>query len=640
MAQRVGPILVISLFAVAVLYKLVLLAESLYWGDIFLYFYPLEHHVKASLNGGEVPLWNPFVLCGQPLVGNPQSWVFYPSTVLLTLFPVWLYFTANALLHLVLAGVGTYLFVRRLAGDRLGAILAAITYMGSGFLLARLQFPTMVQSAAYLPWLLIMVDRIIDRPRVWHAALLALIVALELLAAHTQLAYMSFACATFYALARLYQFRRHRERVVRAFGEMTGALVVGMLGASVQLLPALQLFRLSTRGHLTFAQANRFVFLPEHFVNFLFPYFYGNPAQGDYWGEGNLWETCVYVAILPLILAGYAVYRSAKRPAVRFFALLGLIALWLAMGRFGGVFWIAYYVVPGLASFHDPARFTFLTTFAIAVLAGIGLRSLRERRVADRYRVGVVVVTAINLWAFGAHLNPTLGPSSFNYRPRAMEYAPPKGEGRVFTALRDEVWKRYLNYSDYGPDSARYAHELTDTLSPNIGMRFRVEEGSGYEPVPVRAVTEVDHLVREALDRQSPNLPDLLGLFNARTLLLPEGTRYPHPAFTAQRVSGVTLLYLNQPMPRAWLVPRTVRVDGSERALAALTDTTFDLRQTAIVSGTDGLGESSRLTPTTVGLSPRLPPCPRGQGASLLRSTPVNSLPFWSGVRPGTPAGL
>ena len=60
-------------------------------------------------------------------------------------------------------------------------------------------------------------------------------------------------------------------------------------------------------------------------------------------------------------------------------------------------------------------------------------------------------------------------------------------------------------------------------------MRFGVEEGSGYEPVPLKAVTEVDGIVRTALERQAPNLPGLLRLFNAHLLLLPESTRYRHP---------------------------------------------------------------------------------------------------------------
>jgi hypothetical protein len=588
---KARPFAAIVGFGIALLYPLILLGRSLYWGDVFLYFYPLESYVRDRLRDGAIPLWNPYVLCGQPLVGNPQAWVFYPTTLLLPFMPVWLYFTVNSLIHLCLAGGGTYLLLRRLTHDRTAAILGGLTYMGSGFLMARLQFPTMIMAAAWLPWMLVLVDRVIDRPAVGYAALLALVVGLEILAAHTQLTYLSVVAAILYALARLWQIRGHRTRTLRAFGLMTAALILGTAAAMVYLLPALQLFGLSTREKLTWMQANRFVLLPEQLLNFVWPTFYGNPAHGDYWGEGNFWEPCVYLGVIPLLLALYAAFRAATRPATRFFAILGFVSLWLAMGRFGGIYFLAYYSVPGLASFHDPARFAFLATFSFACLASFGMRALRDRGLGQLSRTAAVVVAAVNLWAFSAHINPTIRPDAFDYRPRVIADTPKHGQGRVFTVFRDQVWKRYLNYDDYGPESARYADELTDTLAPNIGMRLDVEEGSGYEPVPLKSVTDLDGLTRVALERQATNLPNLLRLFNAQLLLLPEATRYRHPALQELDARGVTALAVTDPGARMWLVRSTMRVDGTQRTLSALASADMDTESTALVSGSPGLGD-------------------------------------------------
>lgn len=591
---RALPLVSVAVFVIAVLYRLTLLGQALYWGDLFLYFYPLEAFVRESLRAGRIPLWNPYILCGQPLVGNPQAWVFYPSTALLSVLPVWLYFTVGTVLHVLLAGMGAYLYLRRRCGERLSALLGALTFAGSGFLIARLQFPPMVQSAAYLPWLLLLIDRMVDRPRVRDGALLALTVGLTLLAAHAQTAYLSFACGTAYALARLAQIRGHRTRAWTAFGGMAVALLLGVLSAAVQLLPALQLLPYTPREHLTWSEVNRFVFLPEHLLNFLYPTYYGHPARGDYWGAGNIWEPCVYVGLLPLLLAGYALFRASRRLAVRFFAMLGLVALWLAMGRYGGLYWLAYRLVPGIASFHDPARFTLLTTFALAALAAMGLRALRDRGVANRLRMAMVVVAAMDLWSFSAHFNPTLPPTALEHRPSALARMPKAGEGRVMPILEYEVWRRYVNYDDYGSMSDRYARELADTLIPNSAMRFGVEQGGGYEPVPVRAVMEVVEAVREGVYRQSPNLPLLLGLFNTHTILLPEGYRYPHPGLRPERARGTALFAVRDPFPRAWLVRQTRRVDGAARSLAAVSSPDFDPRGLAIVSGSPGLKHGSR----------------------------------------------
>ena len=84
-------------------------------------------------------------------------------------------------------------------------------YAGSGYVVARLQFPNMAQSTAYLPWLLLLVDRMVAKTEIGYAGLIAFVVALCILAAHAQIAYMTLACACLYAIARLYQARRHRR---------------------------------------------------------------------------------------------------------------------------------------------------------------------------------------------------------------------------------------------------------------------------------------------------------------------------------------------------------------------------------------------------------------------------------------------
>jgi hypothetical protein len=590
----------LTAFVVALLYPLILQGRALYWGDLILYFYPHQELVQDALLQGRIPLWNPYIKCGQPLVGNPQTWVFYPSTLLLYLAPVWLYFTLNTLLHLLLCALGMYLFLRRLSGDRLSATLGAMVFTGSAFIMARLQFPTMIQTVAYLPFLLILIDRMIDRPHIGYAALMAMVVALMLLAAHPQMAYMSLLGGGVYALTRLALIRKERERAALSLFSMIGVLTLGGLAACVQILPILQLFVLSTREALNWSTANRFVFRPGHLINFLFPHFFGNPSTGSYFAPGNVWEACVYIGWLPLLLALYTAVRHIRRPAVLFFTLFGAISLWLAMGRFGGLYWIAFYVVPGLKSFHDPARFTYLTTLALSVLAAIGLRQMREQGVARRWRAAIVLLSAINLWYFSSSFNPTAPPAALHYRPDVLQHVPLRGEGRVYTLMHERVWQRYVNYSDYGPSADRYIRELRNTLNPNMNIHYQVEEGAGYEPVPVRHIHQLEEAVERSFFRQSPHLSTLLGLFNAKLLLLPPGARYPSPDFQEVGAEGVKALRLVNTMPRAWLVYRTYRVDNEFRTITAMSDPVFDPKEFAYVNGTAGLGE--RLTPPPSGL--------------------------------------
>ena len=64
---------------------------------------------------------------------------------------------------------------------------------------------------------------------------------------------------------------------------------------------------------------------------------------------------------------------------VQFWIAFGLVGCWLALGSNGGLYWVAFYSVPGLANFHDPARFLLWSTVAISVLTAVGLDAISLR---------------------------------------------------------------------------------------------------------------------------------------------------------------------------------------------------------------------------------------------------------------------
>ncbi|MGC8667006.1 MAG: YfhO family protein [Chthonomonadales bacterium] len=584
------PYALIALFVLLVLYPFVFGGKCLYWGDLSLYFYPLYDVMAHALRSGRLPLWNPYVNCGQPLLGNPQSSVFYPSTLVYLLWSPWRAYTVVVAAHLILAGWGTYLYLLRLTNDRAASALAGALFAGSGYVVARLQFPTMVQAMAYLPWILWLIDRVIAEPRVLNGVFLCLALACLLAAGHAQVAYMTLACALVYGGVRIWQMRVSGRRTRAAVTTLGWAGMLALVLNSVQLLPTLQLFRMSTRTHLTWAETNRFVLLPEQLLNFLVPRFFGDPSRGDYWGAGNAWEPCVYVGIPALCLAVLALAASRGRMAVRFYGWLALISLLLALGRYGGIFWAAYYLVPGISSFHDPARFAFLTTFALCILAGLGMKLLKDLGVPAAGRAGIFVVACVQPAVLSGTFNPGATPEAVEARP-AFVALPDARAHRVYSAQHQEVWQRYVNYADYGPAGATTLKWFADTLEPNLGMRFGIAEASGYEPVPVRWVAEVDSLVRSALMRHRRNLPELLSLFDARWLVLPQGTRYRHPGLAPLRVPGAAVYQVQGSGTGAWTVRRTVRVDGSDRSLAAISEPGFDPHTVAVVSGSGGLDE-------------------------------------------------
>ncbi len=581
--------------------------RALFWGDISFYFQPMAAFSQFNLRQGHIPLWNPYVLCGQPLLGNPQMGIFYPATALLALLPVWLYFSVTTLLHVFLCGAFSFLYLRRWTVRQTSAAAGALVYMGSSCLIGRLQFPPMILTAPYLPLLLMLVDRYVDRPRPGTRIGIAITVCLTVLAAHTQMAYMTLLCVTLYASLRvLSQLEGQRGKTllaafVRTALPLVMAGALGVMLTSIQTLPSLQLLKASTREALTAVQANRFVFQPQQLWTLFNPHFFGHPAQGDYWGGGNAWEPALFIGWLPLPFLGYALLRCSRERLVQFWSILAFLGLWLALGINGGLYWLAFYAVPGLANFHDPARFLYYTTFGFAVLTAVGLDALRERTAwcsRSVCRVGLVLI-ALPLIVFGREWNPTTSVRAVQEGEREEKFVQVNPtQGRVYLPEHNLYWNRFVTdgYSDYGPTGEDYVTSLRGTLIPNLPMGQGVAMAAGYEPVPISAPAAIDGLARTAFRRGEPNTLGLLKILQVDTVAMPRFQSSSDPGMTlltredaeeARSLPGQQSEFraVREPLPRAWLVRRTVHIEGKMRVAAALTAPDFDPAALAVVTG-------------------------------------------------------
>jgi hypothetical protein len=196
-------------------------------------FYPAYVHVSRRWRAGEVPLWNPLLYAGAPLLANPQLGVLDPQVLALValeslggrgLFDRG--FAFLAWLRLAAAGLGAYLLARELGLRKSGAALAAITFGGSGFLIVWLNH-SLGHVAPLLPWVLLGAER----SRSWRGvAGTATALALAILGGHPETAFYVGACAGIWSLAIL---RRDREHGLRALA----GLALGTLLAAASLVP-------------------------------------------------------------------------------------------------------------------------------------------------------------------------------------------------------------------------------------------------------------------------------------------------------------------------------------------------------------------------------------------------------------------
>ena len=332
-------------------------------GDFSHHYYVYRAYTYGELAAGRFPLWMDCVFAGYPFQADPQSALFYPPAMLNLGFHKlmnWGHFPlaalqTEALLHLLLASLLTYLFLRGEVRGRAAALTGAVTFAYGGYLTG---YPPLqiaiLEGAVWLPLALWGARGLAQDPARWHFAAIIAALALSVLAGNPQTyIHVSYATLAYYAY-RSWQARTPwRAALLRL--ALAGTLVAGL--CAVQLLPSFEYTRHSTRAAIPFDESAA-GFPLRDIIQLILP------------GIVSLWQP-LYVGIWPLILALWAALVGRRRDRL-FWIGLGVIALILSFGQNLFGFDLAYLAAPGYALFRSQERHAFLVSFALSVLAAHG----------------------------------------------------------------------------------------------------------------------------------------------------------------------------------------------------------------------------------------------------------------------------
>lgn len=562
--------------------------------DLTTYFEPTFRFIASELKTGNLPIWNPYPLAGQPLLGLHVPGLLYPpSLVFAALLPGSEALDLHAVFHLALAGIFTFLFARRL-----GCGVPASTVAGLGYLLAAPTFLS-IQMVAYLStqvWLpaqLLSLHALLEAPRPRWAFALALSTALAFLGGHAQGFLFEMQLLACYGAFGLAVVTRPGARL-RAIGlaGLAGLLAFGL--AAPQILPALELAGRGARGlGLAYPVAAFGALEPGSVASGLLGALVPGipPDQPNSWSVFRLtqWTTLG----LPLALAGALAARF--RAYWAFFAATALLTGLFMLGNRGGVFWL-YYQLPGGDLFRGPMRISFVYAFAAALLWGLGTQgvvgALHERgrgRLAAAIALGIVAVVAVDLYVRSdlpaahpiASLRSLPAPEDFSAQMRASgDYRFFDG-GMLFGGVRDQpprlgakagILGHLHAAPDYEPSMPRdYARYFHPSNTPRVWHGGIDLEKIGQGP------------------REGHRLLDLMGLrfFAVETmrrhtrapahikLLFPDGQATYGRIETLERRSA---------LPRAYRVDCARVVPDQESALREIFAQPFDPDREAILT--------------------------------------------------------
>ncbi len=376
-----------------------------------------------------LPLWNPYLWAGAPFWADGQHSVMYPFSILFYVLPLSAAYGWFTVIQFWLAGVCMYVLARTLGSNRVGGLIAGMTYQLSSIFVVSTVFTMIIASMPWLPLLLAIIEQVIrqqSRAKPAAGTVLyvvggALALGFLMLAGHPEYTAYTGMVMGIYTLARLL----YQVVVGRGQGEVwRRAIVAGLwlllmvgLGACIgaaQFVPLYEYAQVNFRqGSASYQEVVGWAFPKRRLIAMLIPNFFGNPShhrwfdilrwqwmpvtqniygeptsppQTIYWGIKNAVEGGSYVGILPLFLALIAVWgrgisKSSLLPSLSsvpyswsrfytwFFTFLALFSLTLVYGL---PTYRLIFALPFLNQLHSPFRWLFPYTLSVAVLAGLG----------------------------------------------------------------------------------------------------------------------------------------------------------------------------------------------------------------------------------------------------------------------------
>ena len=350
----------------------------------------VQPFIHDALSRGIYPKWNPYIFSGMPSFASLQSAPFVDLLGDVIHGAYWLLskvlplseFT-RILVNYFLLGLFTYLLLLKKTGLRLVALFAALALVFQPQIISFTAFGhnTKIATAVFIPLLFLLLDEFLEKRQLRYFALLALSVGLQLLRAHTQLAYYTFMMMGLYLLFWLVESamkKRPVAEVVKSVALVGVALFVGVVMSSWLYLSVLEYAEYSIRGGgtgLDYGYATNWSFHPLEMVTFFVPSFMGFGGE-TYWGKMPFTHYPLYPGVLTIMLAGAALVVNRNRYVVFLWILAGL-SLLVSFGKHFPILYDPLFkFLPYFNKFRVPSMIHILLAFALSALAGFGLHGL------------------------------------------------------------------------------------------------------------------------------------------------------------------------------------------------------------------------------------------------------------------------
>ncbi len=362
--------------------------------DVVSFIYPMQIYAIDLLKNGVLPLWNPLILAGTPLMANFQSAPFSPMNFLYFIFSNIDAWSLQIIFQPLLGSIFLYLLLRHLQRSKWASIAGGLFYSFAGFMLIWLEWNGHSLVAAFFPLIILLTLKFLESGKNIYGILLSIVIALQIFSGYPQVILYEFLSLGILGLAFNHKWILNLKKVIL----LSIFICVGVGLASIQILPGLELLNSSQRK--IEINENKWAFLPwQMVITFVAPDYYGNHSTYNYWGPADYTLSTGYSGVIVVILACLGILVYTKEKAVKFS--MGIIALALFMA-FPNPLTVAIkesgFLGLQAASAH---RITVLFNLGFAILAAFGLDAILQKRVDLIKITRSLYIPIVLLFGFG-----------------------------------------------------------------------------------------------------------------------------------------------------------------------------------------------------------------------------------------------
>jgi hypothetical protein len=393
-----GPLILLAMTLVCYWTPMTSGGTSILW-DAADYYQVVQNYLSQELHAGRIPFWSPYPWSGYPFLADPQVGAWYPLNwpfFLIGVSPRML--VVEHWLHSLLACLGAYFLAWRLLRHRKAAVLAGLCYGLSGFFVEHSSHTTILQAAAWMPWLLLLLHLALESHPLRYTILGGMAAGMLILAGHFQTILYSFLALGLFAVAHVVLAPRQWFPIL---GIALAISVIGTLISAIGTGPGLELAVNSVRSALAAVTRTEGMIPVAALSTLVSPDFYGL-FSGNYHGPVDITQYYFYSGILLVPLALFGLRDRRLRIAG---LLLIVPTIWYAMGQSAGLY-LLIARLPGFSSIRAPVNIWFVPSLGLALLAASGVVALVQKWPIHWLPATVLLFTCVDLVYHQSVTNP------------------------------------------------------------------------------------------------------------------------------------------------------------------------------------------------------------------------------------------